>query len=193
MHPAGPSQLHRERFLRVCDHPAEAAWASVVLRLLVSQDGSTTRVLESIAGGKFSVHVLDQRIIDALPRQLEGALPGTRFLRRLTSLEAHGHVLLDSLAYIAIDALPGSALRELQEGVSPIGHVLSRLWTRRAFRVDDTDLFDELWSVVGYPDPHASRSSCIYTPDGPCMILGETFRRGALTVQSARPVGTPMG
>lgn len=176
MYASEPRRLHRESFLHGSEHPAE----EFVLQLFIAQDGSTTRLLEAVAGGSFSVHVLDQRVVHELPKQLLGSLPGNRFLRRLTSLEARGHVLLDSLSYIAIDALPEAMARELQEGVSPIGRVLSHLWTRRTFRVGDTELFDELWSVVGCPDMRASRSSCIDTPQGPCIILAETFRRGAL-------------
>jgi chorismate-pyruvate lyase len=153
-----------------------------MLQVLLAQDGSTTRLLETIAGEKICVHVIEQEVVHELPRELAGSLPGKSFLRRLTTLEAKGHVLLDSISYIAIDALPEAVVRELQEGVRPIGTVLSCLWTRRTFRSQDTSLLEELWSAVGHPDERASRSSCVHTPEGPCMILGETFRRGVVSL-----------
>lgn len=180
-------QPRREPFLRTSDrHASETRWEEAILRFLISQDGSTTRLLESVVGGKITVHVLDQRLVQELPRELDSFLPGSSFLRRLTFLEARGHVLLDSLSYIAIEALPPSVIQELQEGNSPIGNMLSQLWTKRAFRTQDTFLFEELWHATASPDPQASRSCCIYTSRSPCMILGETFRRGVLTLLSER-------
>jgi hypothetical protein len=73
-------------------------------------------------------------------------------------------------------------LQELVDGVRPIGHGMAQLWTRRTFRPDDTQLLDELWAAVGTPDPQASRSTSMAIPAGPCMVLGETFRRGVLEV-----------
>lgn len=178
--PADSAEAQRETFLGASDHPATAAWANFVLQLLIAQDGSTTRLLEALAGCAISVRVHQQGVVPVLPAQLEGVLHGGRFLRRVVSLEAHGHVVLDSLSYTAIDALPHALTRELQEGIRPIGKVLSGLWTQRTFRSEDTELFGELWESVGCPDPQASRSSCIHTPAGPCVILAETFRRGVL-------------
>lgn len=162
--------------------------ASPVLRLLLHQDGSTTRLLEMLAGGPVSVQVLEQGVVRKLPPQLQGALPGRSFLRRMTALHAHGHVLLDSLSYIALDALPAGIVEGLQRGSTPIGHLLARLWVRRSFRAGDTQLFDELWNVVGVPDPLASRSCTILTPAGPCLVLAETFRRGVLPVEGGAPL-----
>jgi chorismate-pyruvate lyase len=153
--------------------------------MLIGQDGSTTRLLETIAGERISVHIIEQGVVRELPRDLASGLAGKSFLRRVTALEAKGHVLLDCLSYIAMDVLPKPIVRELQEGVLPIGSVLSRVCTRRTFRNHDESLLRELWSVVGYPDWRASRSSCLHTPAGACMILGETFRRGVLTLLPA--------
>ena len=160
-----------------------------LLPVLLHQDGSTTRLLEALSGAPVQVQVLRQHVVDALPAALAGVLPGTRFLRRLTCLVAGGHVLLDSIAYIAIEALPVDVVHELQEGRRPIGHLLARLWTRRRFRGGDGDLFEELWQIAGTPDAAASRSCVIDTPQGPCMVLGETFRAGILAVQAARGQG----
>jgi chorismate-pyruvate lyase len=99
----------------------------------------------------------------------------------VTSLHVSGHVLLDSLAYIAVEALPPPLVQELRGGIRPIGHVLANVWTRRTLRDQDARLLEELWGAVGNPDLPASRSLCIYTPRAPCILLAETFRRGILT------------
>ena len=174
------SLLQRHRFHRDPDAPTQAASAQALLRVLLHQDGSTTRLLEALGGGDLRVHVIEQGLVTELPLQLAGSMPGSKFLRRLTTLEANGRVLLDSLAYIAVGALPGPLVQELLEGIRPIGHVLAHLWTRRAFRALDDTVFEELWAVVGLPDPLASRSTSIATPAGLCMVLAETFRRGVL-------------
>lgn len=41
-------------------------------------------------------------------------------------------------------------------------------------------LFERLWGVVGLPDHDASHAYCIATPDGPRMLITETYRRGML-------------
>lgn len=180
MHPPDLLPFQRERFHSDSDSPAQAALARTVLQLLLHQDGSTTRLLEVLAGGAIAVHVLEQGLVRELPSQLEGSLPGNTFLRRLTALEAGGRVLLDSVSYIAVERLPRAVVHGLEEGTRPIGHILARLWTRRSFRDQDTQLFEQLWARTGQPDPRASRSCVILTPEGPCMVLAETFRRGVL-------------
>lgn len=159
-----------------------------ILALLLAQDGSTTNLLERIGQCKISVHLVEQQVVDKLPIQIDGELPGHRFLRRITSLHSGGLVLLDSIAYIATDVLPPPVVKALEDGTRPIGHVLSPLWTRRSFRDRNGPLLEDLWKAVGQPDPHASRSLCIYTPRAPCVLLGETFRRGVLNFAFGAPV-----
>jgi len=54
--------LGRQRFHQPSDAPAQVAHARDMLRLLLAQDGSTTRLCETIAGGPVSLHVLEQQI-----------------------------------------------------------------------------------------------------------------------------------
>jgi chorismate-pyruvate lyase len=177
-----PPQFQRQKYFLACDTHAQAQHAEAMLRLFLAQDGSTTRLCEALAGGRVSLQVLAQSVVPELPAHLAGALPGARFLRRLTSLGAQGQVMLDSISYIAIDAVDARIVSELEAGVTPIGHLLARLWTRRGFRAPDPLLFEELWPAVGEPDLSASRSYTVFTPEGPCMLIGETFRRGMLAV-----------
>lgn len=188
MHEPSRGAARRERFFDRCASPTEAAAARALLPVLLHQDGSTTRLLEAITGGPIQVQVLHQHEVDALPAALHGVLPGTRFLRRLTALCAHGEVLLDSLAYIALDGLPPDIAAELHAGQRPIGHLLAKLWTRRRFGAHDAALLEELWRTVGRPDAQASRSCVIDTPVGACMVLAETFRAGIASPR--RPADT---
>jgi hypothetical protein len=47
----------------------------------------------------------------------------------------------------------------------PIGHLLARLWIRRAFIEEASTLYERLWKAVGPADPHASRAYCVSTPE----------------------------
>ena len=182
-----PGALLRQRFLQPTDSPAAAANAGLVLQLLLAQDGSTTRLCETIAGGRVALHLLEQRVVDAVPAEVRVALPGARFIERITCLAAHGQVMMDNLSYIALDGLPTDVRRDLEAGTMPIGHMLARLWVRRVFLPAGPALQERLWAAAGgLPDPQASRSYCIVTPEGPRMLITETFRRGMLDARGDR-------
>jgi chorismate-pyruvate lyase len=155
-----------------------------MLQLLLAQDGSTTRLCETIAQGPVTVQVIEQQIVDAVPAEVRSSLPGTRFIERITCLSAHGQVMMDNLSYIALDGLSPDIRRDLEAGVMPIGHLLQRLWVRRAFLDAAPSVYARLWGAVGLADPDASRAYVISTPEGPRMFIAETYRRGML---SARP------
>lgn len=130
--------------------------------------------------GGVSLHLLEQRVVDAVPTEVRRALPGSGFIERITCLAAHGQVMMDNLSYIALDGLPTDLQRDLEGGTMPIGHLLSRLWVRRSLLDAAPMLYERLWAVVGLPDPEASRTYCIATPEGPRMLIAETYRRGML-------------
>lgn len=179
--------FQRQRFHLASDPPAQAVHARRMLQLLLTQDGSTTRLCEAIAKGPVSLHVVEQQVVDAVPAEVRSALPGARFIERITCLAAHGQVMMDNLSYIAIDGLPADVRRDLEGGVMPIGHLLSRMWVRRSFLNASPTLYERLWGAVGLPDVEASRTYCIATPEGPRMLIAETFRRGMLmTFQNHR-------
>ena len=168
-----------QTFQRQC-FAAETPGAQRVLALLLAQDGSTTRLCETIACGPLTLQVLSQGITSDVPQIVRAALPGTRFIERITSLAAHGEVMMDNLAYIGLAGLPADLQRELENGTVPIGHMLARLWVRRAPLSDVQELQQRLWQHVGLPDPAATRSYTIATPEGPRMVIAETYRRGML-------------
>ena len=153
-----------------------------MLALLLAQDGSTTRLCETVAGGPVALWVYAQRTVDSVPAEVRAVLPGARFIERITCLAAHGQVLMDNLTYIALDGLAPDLQRDLEAATLPIGHLLARLWVRRAALAPEAApvLTARLWDVVGVPDAPASRSYRIVTPEGPLMLIAETYRRGML-------------
>ena len=172
--------MQRERFDDPKAAPADAAHAQRILTLLLAQDGSTTRLCETIARGPVDLLVLRQEVTSEVPAIVREVLPGTQFIERVTSLAAHGQVMMDNIAYIALDGLSGDLRRDLEDGTLPIGHLLARLWVRRARLPDATALQDRLWGLVGQPDAPATRAYSITTPEGARMVIAETYRRGML-------------
>ena len=181
MTPRSPSAApppERQRFHTASDTPADAAHARRLLQLLLAQDGSTTRLCETIAGGAVELHLVEQRVVDGLPPGSGGRLGGSAFIERITSLAAHGRVMMDNLSYIALDGLAADLRRDLEAGTIPIGHLLARMWVRREFVEPPPALCQRLWDAARLPDPAATRAYRIVTPEGPRMLIVETFRRG---------------
>lgn len=172
--------LKRRRFGTGVSTPADAAVARALLPLC-AQDGSTTRLCETIAGGPIQLHVLEQRACNDPPEPVRCALPGTRLIERFSCLASRGAVMLDSLAYVTTQTLPRDVAQEIEGGERPIGHLLERLWIRRApwARLDDA-LCARPWAVVGWPDASATRTYTVETPDRPWMVITETLRNGML-------------
>lgn len=172
--------MRRELYADSAAAASEAAHARRVLRLLLAQDGSTTRLCETVAGGRVGLHVLHQQVTNDVPAIVREQLPGHRFIERITCLAAHDEVLMDNLSYIALDGLEPDIERDLHAGRLPIGHLLARWWVRREAILAPQELPDRLWSVTGLPDADATRSYRILTPESPRMLICETYRRGML-------------
>jgi chorismate-pyruvate lyase len=175
----GPEAFSRERFACANAAPEQAAHECSVLRLLLAQEGSTTHLCETVAGGPVQMRVLRQRHTGEVPAIVREQLPGERFIERITFLAAHGAVLMDNLSYIALHGLENDIERDLLGGTTPIGHLLARWWVRRETVPDlHGELAARLWQMVGLPDAAATRSYRILTPEGPRMLIAETYRRG---------------
>jgi chorismate-pyruvate lyase len=152
--------------------------ARLLLKLLIEQDGSTTRLCEALAGTPVQVCVLSQRVVDVVPAQVRKWLPGDRFIERITSLAANGEVMTDNLVYIALEGLDAPLWAQLLDASLPIGRLMAGRWLRReAVRLGD-EVLDRLWRTVGQPDPGAMRCYRLLSHDGPAMLVCETFRRG---------------
>lgn len=183
-----PASLVRECFRQPGLPSGQAADELRTLRLLLAQDGSTTRLCETVAGGPVQLYVPHQAVTAVVPAIVRERLPGSLFIERRVCLAAHGQALMDNLSYIALDGLPHDVRRDLDAGSAPIGHLLERLWVRRVFDPVGDDsaeaLRQKLWQACGRPDPEATRTHTLHTPDGPLMLITETWRRGMLL---ARP------
>jgi len=176
-----PESFRRERFIDPAAPASDHTQAGRMLRLFLAQDGSTTRLCEVIAGGPIALRVLRQHATSDVPAIVRRQLPGERFIERITFLAAHGEVMMDNLSYIALPGLAPDIERDLLAGTMPIGHLLARLWVRREAVVDDAQgLAQHLWDAAGQPDADATRSYRIVTPEGPRMLICETYRRGML-------------
>lgn len=173
----------RERFADASATPVQAATERQVLRLLMAQDGSTTRLCETVAGGPVGLVLIKQHVTSEVPTIVREQLPGTQFIERFTSLAAHGQVLMDNLTYIALDGLEPDIDADLRAGTLPIGHLLARLWVRRERIALADELMDTLWKAVGLPDATATRAYRIVTPTSARMVIAETYRRGMLMDQ----------
>jgi chorismate-pyruvate lyase len=173
----------RQHFHQPSDSAEKASHLRSMLNLLIAQDGSTTRLCEAAAEGPVTLQMVDQRVVQEVPDDVRSALPGELFIERITCLVAGGHVMMDNLAFVALDGLASDVRGDLEEGKLPIGHLLSRMWVRRRF-FDAPALRERLWRSCGSPDPKASRSYCIVTPEGPRMLIAETFRRGMVRERS---------
>jgi chorismate-pyruvate lyase len=171
---------------RACFADVPGPHERLLLDLLLAQDGSTTRLCETVAGGPIAVLVLRQAVTVEVPDLVRSHLPGSHFIERITSLVAHGEVMMDNLVYIALDGLEPDIESDLRAGTMPIGHLLARWWVRRAWIASADDMNRRLWQAVGSPDPDATRCHAIVTPEGPRMVLAETFRRGMLINRHAR-------
>jgi chorismate-pyruvate lyase len=180
MSPDLSQALAREPFLAASTPTAELGCQRRILDLLLAQDGSTTRLCETVAGGPVALHVMAQRATRDVPAVVQAALPDSALIERCTCLASRGSVMMDNLAYIAVDRLPADLRCELAAGKTPIGHILGRLWIRREPMAPDLELLGRLWRVVGVPDVAASRCYAIVGPEGRLMVIAETFRRGML-------------
>jgi chorismate-pyruvate lyase len=169
----------REYFTPADAHPAQQAETARLLRLLLAQDGSTTLLCETLVQGPIELQVLSQKVIANAPPIVQATLPGQRHLERITSLIAHGQVMMDNLCYVSLETVPADIRSDLEAGVMPVGHLLQRLWVRRApVASKDWDWVHRLWNLTGLADINASRTYQITTPDGPLMVIAETYRRG---------------
>ncbi len=116
----------------------------------------------------------------SVPDLVRQLLRGDRFIERVSFLFARGEVMLDSVSYVALDGLDAGLKADLLAGLRPIGHLLTSLWTRREPIAEAASLAAPIWTAVGLPDDAATRAYRIVAPDGPRMIVVETYRRGML-------------
>jgi len=154
-----------------------------LLRALMALDGSTTKVCEALARQPVTVQLHRQRQTDDVPAAVREHLGGARWLERVTSLHAHGRVMMDNLSYTRLDAVPDWFLAGLDAGQAPVGHLLAKLFVQRERLAADAATSQALWSQVGAPDDRASRTYRVVTPTGPLMLIFEAWRDGMVVTE----------
>jgi chorismate-pyruvate lyase len=160
--------------------PEETGWAAHLLPILLAQTGSTTRICERIAGGPVQLQLVHQEWLGEAPPAVAGLLGAGRCIERVTSICSHGLVMMDNLAYIGAGGLGEEVLRGLQDGTTPIGHLVENAFVRRAPAPGGEALYPRLWQFAGVPDPTASRAYLLEVVGGPRMLIAECYRRGML-------------
>jgi len=147
------------------------------LRLLLTHDGSTTRLCEAMEGAPMQIHLHQQQTVAQVPAEVQRILGGNVWLQRVTSLHnAQAEVFMDNLSFTRLDAVPAWFIEALNEGGTPIGRLLDQLFIKRVKTTTGSALQDLLWNTVGMPDARASRSYHVATPEGPFMLIFEVFR-----------------
>lgn len=161
-----------------------APGAPALLRVMVEQDGSMTRLCEALAGAPVQLRLVQQRVTREVPGQVRELLPGALFIERVTSLVADGEVLTDNLVYVAMDGLDPELQQALLSGRRPIGHLMDGRRHHRDTVHVGALLLDRLWAAVGTPDPAAMRCYTMRTPEGSAMLVCEALRGGLHTAAS---------
>lgn len=148
-----------------------------LLRLLLTHDGSTTRLCEAMNGASMLIHMHQQQTVSQVPTEVCDILGGGLWLQRVTSMHnAQSQVFMDNLSFTRLDAVPAWFTEALNEGSTPIGRLLDQLFVKRIKTVTSSAVQNVLWDSVGLPDARASRSYHITTSEGPFMLIFEVFR-----------------
>ena len=149
-----------------------------LLKLLLAQDGSTTKLCEAISESRIELIFHAQARVETVPEVVMQELGGTSWLKRVTSLYSESGVLMDNLSFTRLDRVPTWFLTDLENGLAPIGHLLEKLFVRRE-RIDSTpELEQVLFETVGFPDSNSSRAYTVNTEEGALMLVFETYRAG---------------
>jgi chorismate-pyruvate lyase len=152
--------------------------AGNLLKLLLAQDGSTTKLCEVIADSKVNLMLHSQVRVETVPEVVVRELGGTSWLKRVTSLHSDSRVLMDNLTFTRLDRVPAWFLTDLEQGLAPVGHLLEKLFVRRERIVSSIELERALFEVVGLPDSGSSRAYTINAEAGAVMLVFETYRAG---------------
>lgn len=107
---------------------------SLVKEMLTKTDGSTTKAIETLIGGKVDIEVFRQAYVDYDHLSAEEAKlfqPDDKILFRTSSLKRGDDYLSFNYVYVKTNALPPAVKRYLKEERLPIGKIISELESRR--------------------------------------------------------------
>jgi chorismate-pyruvate lyase len=151
-----------------------------LLRVLLGQDGSTTRLCEVIADGPVELCLHSQARVATVPDSVLEFLGGDSWIERITSLHVAGHVMMDNLTWTRVDRIPSEFAGDLERGELSVGRLLDRLFVKRRI-ISASSFGGVLWNQTGLPDSRASRAYTISTQVGSSessafMLVFETYR-----------------
>jgi chorismate-pyruvate lyase len=182
--PAAPSTGStgplRRRFLDPGIAAREREWGRRLLPLLLAQTGSTTRLCERVAGGPVSLILVRQQWLAHAPLAIAPVVGAGRCLERVTTIHAHGEVMMDNLVYIGSRGLGEEMMQGLGAGSIPIGHLVEHSFARRVPLAGGEAILEQLWALFGERDPGAGRAYCLEVAGGPLMCIAEAYRHGML-------------
>lgn len=107
---------------------------SLVKEMLTKTDGSTTKAIETLIGGKVDIEVFRQAYVDydhLSPEEAKLFQPDDKILFRTSSLKRGDDYLSFNYVYVKTNALPPAVKRYLKEERLPIGKIISELESRR--------------------------------------------------------------
>ncbi|EWH20770.1 hypothetical protein M769_0118650 [Bacillus haynesii] len=107
---------------------------SLVKDMLTKTDGSTTKAIETLIGGKVDIEVFRQAYVDYDHLSAEEAKlfqSDDQILFRTSSLKRGNDYLSFNYVYVKTNALPPTVKQYLKEERLPIGKIISELESRR--------------------------------------------------------------
>ncbi|MCY8344341.1 chorismate pyruvate-lyase family protein [Bacillus haynesii] len=110
------------------------ALVALVKDMLTKTDGSTTKAIETLIGGKTEIEVFQQNNIDYDKLSPEEARLFQRdddILFRTSSLKTGDDYLSYNYVYVKTNLLPPAIKQDLQEERLPIGKIIAELESRR--------------------------------------------------------------
>jgi hypothetical protein len=176
--------------------PGEAAdpSAALLLRVLLAQDGSTTRLCAAICGAAPGLRVHTQDPAARVPGPAAALLSEAHCVERFSSLDGPRGVMMDNLVYADMTRIAGELHGDLEAARIPLGHLLDRLWVRREPlpREQALPLLERLWELSGEPDSEASRAYVVRSTAGVLFLIAETFRHGLRGWEAGAADGRPV-
>jgi beta-ribofuranosylaminobenzene 5'-phosphate synthase len=115
---------------RIQELEKEAGRLSRVQKILLGTDGSITRILEVITGGRVTITTISQEVVPA-GKELAGNLrirEGDPVNHRVVRIEeaGTGRALIHAVSYAPLDRLPPAFREDLMRADIPIGTILAR-------------------------------------------------------------------
>jgi beta-ribofuranosylaminobenzene 5'-phosphate synthase len=129
---------------------------SPIQRILLTTDGSVTRVLEAIGREPVNVETIEQRVIQADEALAEvlGASPGEEVNYRVVNLTNSGGVLMRAVSYAPIARLIPEFRAPIMRRDMPIGRIMAELGIEARREITDINTASadrELAAVFGVP------------------------------------------